>query len=463
MGAWDRRYEKRVERELERSKTKGVLEQEPATRTSGHRATMIGLDPTTDRRALIPPLGLREYWYPALEAHKVGKNPRFWLMLGDELVFYRDESGEVVAVSDVCPHRGASLSEGDCFYKGFITCPYHGATFNGSGECVAFITEGTDSKMVGNLRVRRYPTRTLRGWVFVWMGAGEPAPIEDDVPPEFFEADSETMLFSTYTYWQSNWMVAIENHKDPHNTFFVHRNSVLQLRSGGGFRPTPLGPRSRLVNGRSLIGEESGNDRYYADENGKIPYQMYFEGVGGSWPLHRYRKLWAWAFKPFVRRGPRYQTPEEWGGGNHLPAYVRSIVGGHGMYTRIAIALKPNLCRVIYFHTMRRKTWWGRAIEWIAWHTYFNWLVNYNFSGQDNGATAPCRYFTEEHLSSTDSYLVMMRKLVTDLSRDAQRRNGLRRDERVSAETPAEEESYLHQRELGMDPALHVEAATASK
>ena len=40
-----------------------------------------------------------------------------------------------------------------------------------------FITEGPDSRMVGRLKARKFPTRTLKGVVFVWMGEGEPAPI----------------------------------------------------------------------------------------------------------------------------------------------------------------------------------------------------------------------------------------------------------------------------------------------
>src|SRR5436309_2803888 len=177
MGAYLRFFEKRIERELEQNKSKGVWEGPTDGQLARSNGTSAGLDTVKDRRALIPPLGLREYWYPALPANKVGKKPIYWVMLGDELVFFRDTQGQVAALSDVCPHRGASLAEGDCFYHGFVSCPYHGATFDGKGDCVAFITEGPDSRMVGNLRVRRYPTRELRGWVFVWMGEGEPAPI----------------------------------------------------------------------------------------------------------------------------------------------------------------------------------------------------------------------------------------------------------------------------------------------
>ena len=122
-------------------------------------------------------------------------------MLGDEIVLFRDEHGDVKAITDICPHRGASLAQGKCFYKGTIACPYHGAVFNGSGDCVAFITEGPDSKMVHNLPAKAYPTVTLKGWVFIWMGTSDPAPMEEDIPPEFFEPKS-TYVQSTYTYWE---------------------------------------------------------------------------------------------------------------------------------------------------------------------------------------------------------------------------------------------------------------------
>ena len=111
-----------------------------------------------DRRSLIPAKGLREYWYPALPDKAIGwKKPVGLKMLGEDLVFFRGKDGQVKALWDYCPHRGAYLSWGDCFWKGTVSCPYHGATFDGSGECVEFITEGPDSKMVG--RVQAKPDR----------------------------------------------------------------------------------------------------------------------------------------------------------------------------------------------------------------------------------------------------------------------------------------------------------------
>lgn len=423
MGAWIRVWENRIEREIEAGKSNGV----PVPAANGHAPVSAPQsDATADWRRVVPPLGLREYWHVALPAKKVGRKPVFWVMLGQELVFFRDQQGGVVALSDVCPHRGASLSEGDCFFKGFVTCPYHGATFNAEGECVAFLTEGPDSRMVGNLNVRSLPTRTLKGWVFVWMGEGEPVPIEEDVPPDFFEP--ETLVLSTYTYWRCNWMIALENQGDAHNQFLVHRNSLMQLLEGrGGRGRTPAAASLKLVPGKAVMTQSGAREDYYAEKNGgPAPYQMYYPGVSGVWPLHRWRRLWGWFFRRFVFRPKPFATPEDWRGGQHLPCMVRTREAGwRGMYTRYAVPVKENLSRLVYFHSSRPPNAWSRLWERAVFHTIYNWIVHYNFSGQDGTAAAPCRYWTPERLSATDARVVALRKLVIEQSRDARRGRAL--------------------------------------
>ena len=98
---------------------------------------------TGDIRHLVPKLGLRSYWYPAIPGKRVGsRNPIQVKMLGDVICFFRGESGKVAAISDVCPHRGALLSAGTCHFKGTVSCPYHGWVFNEQGENVAVLWRG---------------------------------------------------------------------------------------------------------------------------------------------------------------------------------------------------------------------------------------------------------------------------------------------------------------------------------
>jgi len=146
-----------------------------------------------DIRHLIPKLGLRNYWYPAIADRSVGaRKPVKVSLLGEELCLFRGANGAVAAIQDVCPHRGARLSEGDCHYRGTVACPYHGWVFDESGKNVAVLSEGPDSGVCGKpgSEAKVYPTHTLKGLVFVWMGDGEAAPIEEDVPEEFFDPDA---------------------------------------------------------------------------------------------------------------------------------------------------------------------------------------------------------------------------------------------------------------------------------
>ena len=413
MGALIRRLEKKIEKDLRAHKLRGV----PVTQFA-HQARVPSPQlnqPGEDPRSRIPSLGLREYWYPALSAKKVRKKPLYWNMLGDDLVLFRDKQGEVAVLSDICPHRGASLSEGACFYPGFLSCPYHGATFDRQGECVAFIPEGPDSKMVGNLKARAYPTRTLRGWVFIWMGEGTPPPIEEDVPPEFFE--EEKFVLSSYTYWFINWLIAIENHSDSHNALYLHRNSINQLIGlYPGRTRTPLGSQGKIVNGRGLVTAHAGAN-YYA-KNGKIPYQMYYPGVNGVWPLHRWRLLWQWFFKILRRSGKRspFEKYEEWKQGHHLPSVVRTGGGG----TRYAVPVEPNCSRIVYFYFPPASSAISRL--WIKLHfLLIRNPLEYNFSSQDGRGAASCRFWTPEHLAPTDSQVTIFRKMIIELSRDATR------------------------------------------
>src|SRR5258708_1148605 len=99
------------------------------TPDSHAKAAPIGM------RERMPALGLREYWYPALLAKRVAaKRPKELKIAGEDLVFFRDASDDVVALARACPHRGAFLSHGKSHFKGTLTCPYHGWTFDGKGQ-----------------------------------------------------------------------------------------------------------------------------------------------------------------------------------------------------------------------------------------------------------------------------------------------------------------------------------------
>jgi phenylpropionate dioxygenase-like ring-hydroxylating dioxygenase large terminal subunit len=79
---------------------------------------------------------VRQSWYVAAWADAItpgGKLGR--TLLGDPVLLYRGESGNIAALEDGCCRRGLPLSHG-CVRSEQIQCGYHGLTFDARGLCV---------------------------------------------------------------------------------------------------------------------------------------------------------------------------------------------------------------------------------------------------------------------------------------------------------------------------------------
>jgi len=357
-----------------------------------------------DLRDKIPVLGLREYWYPAIREKEVGwRKPVFLKMLGDDLCLFRGKSGKVAALANACPHRGAMLSHGNCEFRGHVACFYHGFVFDEHGECVAALGEGPQSPMPGKVRARTYPTEILKGVVFVWMGKGEPAPLTDNIPEDFFDAGQ--IVLNWTTVWKANWRPCFENSFDSH-VRYLHRNSAMLLMKPiypphyPPGKPKKIGPH-RLVPTRD-IHERSDTA------------QDYFPGLNAHWPRSRLRLSWTWLFDilraPFNRLPP-YRASDEWETGQHLPCMVRINYQDH-MWTRWAVPIDEKTTRMFYFHSAVRRTALGRAYEWLAYHLFHHWVMDRNFSAQDAPAAVNAYYDRPEYLAPTDAQLVGWRKLL---------------------------------------------------
>ena len=68
-------------------------------------------------------------------------------LYGKDYVLWKDKTGQVNGLSNVCPHMGAMLSEGWCETKidnsSTVVCPFHALEFDRDG-CT--ILPGTDKK-----------------------------------------------------------------------------------------------------------------------------------------------------------------------------------------------------------------------------------------------------------------------------------------------------------------------------
>ena len=261
-----------------------------------------------------PRLGFREYWYPGIKAKKVGnKRPVRLKMLGEELVLFRGKQGQVVALTDWCPHRGARFSNGLCDFQGTITCPYHGYVFDETGQCVAGLIEAVDSSLAPKMRAKRYPTAESNGIVFIWMGQTPPVPLEEDLPWELKDPEVSATRYVRVKMWNTNWTEPVWQGIDYHE-YYLHRwfkwwhliNYKQQF-----FRPKPV-----VTNGVRIVEE---GDNFVTCTQERTEYgQKEYAGLG-KWPRH----IWWRILKPLKAGSGRF--------GHHhnvqLPTIVRVPLG----------------------------------------------------------------------------------------------------------------------------------------
>ena len=96
---------------------------------------------------------LSQYWHPVAFASDVAGKPLSVTLLDEPLVVFRS-NGELVAARDVCPHRGAPLSQG-WVENGNIVCPYHGLAYGNDGKC-KHIPSQSEGPIPDRLRLTTY-------------------------------------------------------------------------------------------------------------------------------------------------------------------------------------------------------------------------------------------------------------------------------------------------------------------
>ena len=94
--------------------------------------------------------------------------------MGEEIVAWCDDEGRVCVADAFCPHLGSHMGPtvGGAIRDGCLVCPFHGFTFDTTGQCVA--TPNAPAPKAAKLRL--YETTEILGMVFAWYGVGGRAP-----------------------------------------------------------------------------------------------------------------------------------------------------------------------------------------------------------------------------------------------------------------------------------------------
>lgn len=121
---------------------------------------------------------LKNCWYQAGWSEEVlaGK-PLVRTLLGEPILFWRDDTGSVNALQDMCPHRFAPLSMGS-IEDGRVTCGYHGLAFGADGACV----HNPYGPVTSAMKVRAYPV--VERHLAIWFWAGDPDKADPALLPD---------------------------------------------------------------------------------------------------------------------------------------------------------------------------------------------------------------------------------------------------------------------------------------
>lgn len=200
---------------------------------------------------------IQNQWYAVLDARQVRKNRITGVTrLGEKLIFWRDEQGQIACIADKCCHRGASLTLGKVCHN-TVECPFHGFRYDASGKVVMIPANGRNAPVYDNFKVKSYPVQEAYGFIWLWYGdSTESLP---EIP--FFEELKSGFTYGSMTEnWGVHYTRSVENQLDVVHLPFVHGTTI-----GRGHKT--------LVNGPVVKWEGNRMTFYVKDEtdNGQTP------------------------------------------------------------------------------------------------------------------------------------------------------------------------------------------------
>jgi phenylpropionate dioxygenase-like ring-hydroxylating dioxygenase large terminal subunit len=163
---------------------------------------------------------LRNGWYCAGWASELSAAPIGRRMLGEQVMVYRAESGEPVALEGRCPHRFAPLHLGT-IANDTVSCPYHGLVFDRQGACV----HNPHGDVPKEAKLKTYPVAERDGVVWVWMGDPARADPEHIIDSRFV-VDPGYATVLGYLNVAAHYQLVIDNLLDLTHPAIVHKGGL---------------------------------------------------------------------------------------------------------------------------------------------------------------------------------------------------------------------------------------------
>jgi vanillate O-demethylase monooxygenase subunit len=168
---------------------------------------------------------IKNTWYVACsvaDLNALGNKPLGRTICNQQMAFFKGPDGQVAAVEDFCPHRGAPLSLGKVC-NGRLVCGYHGLEMGCEGKTV---------HMPGQ-RVRGFPAiqsyAVVERYGFVWVWPGDQAKVDVAKMPVFEFFDNPAWAYGGGLYHvKADYRLMIDNLMDLTHETYVHATSIGQ-------------------------------------------------------------------------------------------------------------------------------------------------------------------------------------------------------------------------------------------
>jgi phthalate 4,5-dioxygenase len=162
---------------------------------------------------------IRRYWIPVLASGELAAGGRVKrvALLGERLIAYRTPGGQPGLIGEFCPHRGASLYFGRVEDTG-MRCVYHGWQFGLDGQCLDMPAEPRESSFAAKVCHVAYPCVERGGVLWTYMGPPT-APALPDLEWTLLPQDH---VFISKRVQDCNWVQALEGGIDSSHISFLH-------------------------------------------------------------------------------------------------------------------------------------------------------------------------------------------------------------------------------------------------
>lgn len=167
---------------------------------------------------------VRQAWYAGAWSEELTSSLLGRTILGERVVLFRKADGAPAAIGGTCPHRFAPLERGK-FDGVNVSCPYHGLTFDSSGQCVR--NPHGDGRIPKNALVRSFPVTEKDTVVWIWMG--DPEQAAPELIPDFSpinDTRSFTRTAGKVLDMPLRWDLMLDNLLDLSHAGFLHLGNL---------------------------------------------------------------------------------------------------------------------------------------------------------------------------------------------------------------------------------------------